>query len=109
MRADIDSEVVAEPTIPRKNGELVFNAPWEGRAFGMAIALRRSEPYAWTEFKERLEREIAAAGPADDGSRYYQRWVAAFESLVRDRGLVAAAELERRTREYREGIREEVF
>lgn len=109
MTAEIDSEVVAEPTIPRKNGELVFNAPWEGRAFGMAIALRQSEPYAWTEFRDRLEREIAAAGPADDGTRYYERWVAALESLLEDKGLVDPAELERRTHEYLDGIREEVF
>ena len=25
--------------LPRKNGELVFEAPWESQAFGMAIAL----------------------------------------------------------------------
>ena len=25
--------------LPRKNGELVFEAPWEGRAFGIAVAL----------------------------------------------------------------------
>ena len=25
--------------VPRKNGELVFEAPWEGRVFGMAVAL----------------------------------------------------------------------
>ena len=25
--------------LPRKNGELVFEAPWEARAFGLAVAL----------------------------------------------------------------------
>ncbi len=26
--------------VPRRNGELVFEAPWEGRVFGMTVALR---------------------------------------------------------------------
>ena len=109
MTPEVDADVVAEKTIPRKNGELVFNAPWEGRAFGMAIALRQSHPYAWAEFRERLEKEIAAAGPEDDGTRYYERWLAAFERLLADRGLLDADELERREHEYLEGLREEVF
>ena len=25
--------------LPRRNGELVFEAPWQGRAFGMALAV----------------------------------------------------------------------
>lgn len=25
--------------LPRRNGELVFEAPWQGRAFGLALAL----------------------------------------------------------------------
>ncbi len=28
-----------EAALPRKNGELVFAAPWEGRAFGLAVLL----------------------------------------------------------------------
>ncbi len=105
----IDREVADTPRLPRQNGELVFNAPWEGRAFGMTLALREAEPFDWADFRTRLEREIAAAGPADDGTRYYERWLAAFERLLEDAGLVDQAELERRTREYLEGEREEVF
>ena len=26
--------------LPRKNGELVFEAPWQGRAFGLAVTSR---------------------------------------------------------------------
>ena len=107
--ADVDAEVAATRSIPRKNGELIFNSPWEGRAFGIALALRASRPYPWDDFRERLEREVAAAGPADDGSRYYERWVAALAALLADRGLIDHEELDRRTREYLDGVREEVF
>lgn len=96
-------------TLPRQNGELVFNAPWEGRAFGLALALRSHRPYRWDEFQRNLETEIAAAGPADAGSRYYERWVAALERLLEDGSLVTRSELDVRTREYLDGLREEVF
>jgi hypothetical protein len=65
--------------------------------------------FGWEAFRDRLEREIAAAGPADDGTRYYERWLAAFENLLVDQGLVSSKELELRADEYRTGLREEVF
>ena len=95
--------------LPRLNGELVFNAPWEGRAFGLALALRSHRPYPWMDFQRHLEAEIAAAGPSDDGSHYYERWVAALERLLEAGGLVSEAERRGRTQEYLEGRREEVF
>jgi nitrile hydratase accessory protein len=110
--SDIDREVAdlkGPAAMPRRNGELVFNQPWEGRAFGMAVALRDSHPFGWEAFRDRLEREIAAAGPADDGTRYYERWLAAFEQLLVNEGLVNSRELALRAHEYREGLREEVF
>ena len=109
---DVDREVAdlkGPAAMPRRNGELVFNQPWEGRAFGMAVALRDSHRFGWEAFRVRLEREIAAAGPADDGTRYYERWLAAFEHLLVDEGLVSSDELILRAVEYRDGLREEVF
>jgi len=32
---------------PSRNGELVFQAPWEGRAFGMAVALHDAGLFTW--------------------------------------------------------------
>jgi nitrile hydratase accessory protein len=110
--SDVDRAVAdlkGPAAMPRRNGELVFNQPWEGRAFGMAVALRDSHPFRWQAFSDRLEREIAAAGPADDGTRYYERWLAAFEHLLVDEELVSSEELALRADEYRAGLREEVF
>ncbi len=75
----------------------------------MVVAVRQSRRYAWPDFQRHLEREIAAAGPADDGTHYYERWLAAFEALLAERGLVDSAELERRTHEYLDGVRDDVF
>ena len=70
--------------VPRKNGELVFEAPWEGRVFGMAVALSDDQVYAWDDFRDRLVAEIAAAEEHGDDSGYYERWLASFERLLLD-------------------------
>ena len=46
-------------TLPRLNGELVFSAPWEGRAFGMTLALKDGGQCRWEEFRDRLIVEVA--------------------------------------------------
>ena len=46
---------------PRLNGEVAFNAPWEGRAFGMASALKDRGLYWWYEFSQRLISEVTQA------------------------------------------------
>jgi cobaltochelatase CobN len=93
--------------VPRKNGELVFEAPWEGRVFGMAVALSDNHCYAWDAFRDRLSAEIAAAEEHGDGSGYYERWLASFERLLLDTGVVSAAELDARTAEFATGIYDE--
>jgi nitrile hydratase accessory protein len=96
--------------LPRKNGELVFAAPWEGRAFGMAVALTDGQRAAWEEFRQRLIAEIAAveaSGTPDAQFAYYERWLAAFESFVLAEGLVTPEELDARTVEYATGLRDD--
>ena len=88
--------------VPRKNGELVFEAPWQGRVFGMALSLRQRSPYPWSEFRDHLEREIAGAGPEDDGTRYYEHWLYTMEKNLIEKGVIDAKELEERTRYYLE-------
>ena len=93
--------------LPRKNGELVFEAPWEGRAFGMAVALNESGEYEWSEFVSMLAAEISAAEQCDDSSTYYERWLVSLEKLLFDKGMLEARELEVRTAEYASGERDD--
>ena len=94
-------------TVPRKNGELVFDAPWEGRVFGMAVVLSDDQLYAWDDFRDHLVAEIAAAEEHGDTSGYYERWLASFERLLLDSGVVTADELDARTAEYATGVYDE--
>jgi hypothetical protein len=43
-----------------------------------------------------LSERLKAAGPGDDGSRYYEHWLAALEGLVTAKKLAANAELHAR-------------
>jgi nitrile hydratase accessory protein len=91
--------------LPRKNGELVFDAEWEGRVFGLAVALNDQGMYPWREFRDELVVRISEGDAADDGSTYYERFLAAFERLALAKGLVTPEELEQRTGEYASGER----
>jgi nitrile hydratase accessory protein len=77
--------------LPRRNGELVFEAPWQGRAFGMALAVVERLGVPWAEFQRRLIAEIAAHPDAP----YYDAWLAALERVVVEHGLATADELGR--------------
>jgi nitrile hydratase accessory protein len=90
--------------LPRKNGELVFQAPWEGRAFGMAVLLNEKGAYEWNAFRDRLVAEIAAGGPD-----YYARWLDALQSLLIEKGVVTPEQIDRRAGEYRTLERDPVF
>ena len=89
--------------LPRQNGELVFAAPWEARAFGMAVALNDSGLYEWRDFSQGLAAQTAAADRHGQPSSYYERWLAALEKLATARGLITPAELEARTAAYTAG------
>jgi nitrile hydratase accessory protein len=85
---------------PRENGELVFAAPWESRAFGVAAALVERGLFDWDEFRAVLIAEIAAwetAGAAREPWSYYARWQAALEQLLARKGVCARAEVEARS------------
>jgi nitrile hydratase accessory protein len=87
--------------LPRRNGELVFEAPWESQAFGMAIALSEQGHYGWEQFRQRLIAEIGDWERSDEDERavwdYYRHWLASLESLLEDRGLVSESEIDERT------------
>lgn len=101
-----------ELAYPRSNGEPVFAAPWQSRAFGMVVDLHKAGRYPWDEFKERLIQEISAGRPADvpaDASEYYYQWVEAFSRLLVETGLLLESEIAAREHEFQTGVRQDVY
>jgi nitrile hydratase accessory protein len=95
--------------VPRQNGELVFDAPWQGRIFGMAVALSEEGVVPWEEFRQALIAAVAAAEARGGEFHYYEVWLAAFERVLGARGLVGSGELEEATYQFEFGERDDVF
>ena len=85
MTAPIDDE-----SLPRDNGELVFDAPWQARALAIAVALVDTLGLPWDAFRQRLMDEVAT----DPARPYYESWSAALESMVIDLDLTTSAALD---------------
>jgi nitrile hydratase accessory protein len=99
----LDRDGPAAP--PRRNGELLFQAPWESRVFGVTISLHRAGLFEWDEFRRLLIDEIARwEKQAYDEAQwsYYERWQAALERLLQAKGLCAAADLDTRVDELKQ-------
>jgi nitrile hydratase accessory protein len=91
--------LAALPPLPRDEGGPVFAEPWQAQAFALAIKLSDEGYFTWKEWAAALAAEIKAAadrGEPDDGSRYYEHWLAALEHLVTAKGLARPAELIKR-------------
>jgi len=86
--------------------KLVFEEPWESRAFGMAAALADSGAFSWKDFQAGLIAAIAERdASSDDNSqvyRYYVHWLGALETLVVDRGLISLEDIKSREIEFLE-------
>jgi nitrile hydratase accessory protein len=100
--------LVALPSLPRDAGGPVFAEPWEAQAFALAVKLSEQGHFTWKEWGAALADELKAAasrGEPDDGSRYYQHWLAALERLVSAKGLSDPAALLARKEAWAEAYR----
>ena len=80
----------ALPRIPRDEEGPVFAEPWQAQAFAMAVRLSEQGHFTWKEWAAALAAELKAAedrGEPDDGTHYYEHWLAALERLVTAKGL----------------------
>jgi nitrile hydratase accessory protein len=91
--ATVDAAVGAAAPLPRDNGELVFEEPWQGRALGMGVVALERAGASWEDFRRHLVAAIAASPPRDGESAataYYAAWLDALEALLAERGLLSS-------------------
>ena len=100
IETTVDPGVIeALPALPRDEGGPVFSEPWQAQAFALAVKLSEQGHFTWKEWAETLAGELKAAadrGEPDDGSHYYEHWLAALERLVTSKGLTDYASLNTR-------------
>ena len=77
----------------------MFAEPWQAQAFALAVTLSERGHFTWPEWAATLADELRAAaarGEPDDGTRYYEHWLAALERLVTTKGLTDPLALQTR-------------
>lgn len=87
------------PRLARDAGGPVFAEPWQAQAFVLAVKLSEKGHFTWKEWAEELATELKAAedrGEPDDGSHYYDHWLATLERLVTKKGLTDRTALSQR-------------
>jgi nitrile hydratase accessory protein len=89
----------ALPSLPRDESGPVFAEPWQAQVFALAVRLSGEGHFTWKEWAAAFAEELKAAADRsepDDGSRYYEHWLAALERLVTTKSLTDRTELAER-------------
>ena len=109
MPEPIDIERLSTlPQLPRDEQGPVFAEPWQAQAFALALKLSEQGYFTWKEWSAALAGELHAAqrrGEPDDGSRYYEYWLAALERLVTARNLTSQTALLSRKQDWIDAYR----
>jgi uncharacterized membrane-anchored protein len=65
--------------LPRRNGELVFDAPWQSTVFALAAAVVE---HAFGGDREPFRQQLIKAIAAEPARPYWESWTAALEALA---------------------------
>ncbi len=104
----IAERLAAPPPVPRDEGGPVFAEPWQAQAFALAVNLSEQGLFTWNEWAEMLGAELKAAadrGEPDDGSHYYEHWLAALERLLTAKRVFDRAALDQREEAWADAYR----
>jgi len=105
---DAAERFAASPLLPRDEGGLVFAEPWQAQVFAMAVQLSAAGHFTWTEWTTALGAHLQTAadrGEPDDGSRYFEHWLAALEHLVAEKKLTDRTALNARKAAWADAYR----
>lgn len=105
---DAAERFAASPLLPRDAGCPVFAEPWQAQAFALAVQLSAAGHFSWTEWATALGAQLQAAadrGEPNDGSRYFEHWLAALEHLVAEKQLTDRTALNERKAAWADAYR----
>ena len=92
MNAADRVDVTGPAAPPRSNGEVVFDAPWQQRVFGLTLALNETAAVPWETFRTRLIARIAQ----DEARPYWESWAAALEDVLAASATLTATDVDSR-------------
>jgi hypothetical protein len=77
---------------PRRNGELIFQAVWQSRAFGLCVAIVET---CFDGDREPFRQRLIATIAAEPDRPYWDSWTIALQQLVLEVGLLDELSIER--------------
>jgi len=105
---DTAERFASSPLLPRDEEGPVFAEPWQAQAFAITVQLSAEGHFTWTQWATALGEQLQAAverGEPDDGSRYFEYWLAALEHLVTEKKLTDRTALGERKEAWADAYR----
>ena len=91
-RCDSKTDLAHSPGLPvSPQGDPVFPEPWAAEAFAMTVHLHERGVFTWPEWAAALSGQVHQPGRADDGSDYFDCWVAALCDLLAEKQVADEA------------------
>lgn len=94
----------APAPLAARDGDPVFDEPWQAQAIGLAFSLSERgifSPAEWSKALGAAHRALLAQGAADTPQTYYEAVASALESLVGRGNSVSREAIEERTEAWR--------
>jgi hypothetical protein len=85
---------------PRRNGEILFEAPWQSRVFGLCAAIVET---CFNGDREPFRQQLIGAIAAEPDRPYWDSWTVALQRLVLEAGLIDELAIERHIGSQGEG------
>ena len=98
------SETPAPGPLARRDGEPVFDEPWQAQALALAFNLIDQGVFSNAQWSEKLGAELGRAqarGDPDDSRTYYRSVLVVLENLLASSGRIPAETLAARTEAWR--------
>ena len=92
----LDLDLPDELQPPMANGEVLFEEPWQGRVFAIAVGLHEAGAFAWSEFQNTLIEVVGEWDQSDLTDQpylYYEHFQTALGRLLDCKGIVNTAAL----------------
>ncbi|WP_137130174.1 nitrile hydratase accessory protein [Rhizobium sp. FY34] len=91
-QCETPSPLMNSPGLPQSpEGAPVFAEPWQAQAFALTVHLHAQNVFSWSEWAAHLSHEVHRSERADDGSDYFDAWVAALTHLLAEKGVADEA------------------
>lgn len=105
LAAELDADALPD------DAGIGFDAPWQARAFGLAVALDEHVPaFDWSAFQARFVERLNEMDPdtlqADVESVYYEQWLESLEATLVDTGSLSVEAIDGRQHAFGTGERD---